>query len=45
MSEPQVRIDQQEARQGKGGVRLRIILGCVLAAAVVVGALLYFFVY
>jgi hypothetical protein len=42
MSEPQTRLDTQDARQGKGGVRLTMILGAVLVLAVIVGAILYF---
>ena len=45
MSEPQTRLNPQDARQGKGGVRLTMILGAVLAVAVIVGAFLYYGVY
>ena len=42
MSEPQTRLNPQDARQGKGGVRLTMILAVVLILAVIVGAILYF---
>ncbi|MDB5642221.1 MAG: hypothetical protein JWN07_1538 [Hyphomicrobiales bacterium] len=45
MSEPQTRLNQQDARQGKGGVRLTMILGAVLLLAVIVGIVLYSGVY
>lgn len=45
MSEPQTRLTPQQARQGKGGIRLTAILIVVLIIAAVVGAILYYKVY
>jgi hypothetical protein len=42
MSEPQTRITPQEARQGKGGVRLTMILAAVLILAVIAYLILHF---
>jgi hypothetical protein len=45
MKEPQIRITAEAARGAKGGLRLAIILASVLCLAVLIGALLYGFVY
>lgn len=41
MSEPQLNINARRARQGRGGLRLAIILAIVLLLAALVGIWLY----
>lgn len=45
MSDPQTRLNPQDARQGKGGMRLALILAAVLIIAALIGAVLYSGVY
>ena len=42
MSEPPTRLNPQEARQGKGGVRMTMILAAVLILAVIVYFILHY---
>ena len=42
MSEPETHLTPQEARQGKGGVRLTMILAAVLILAVLAYVVLHF---
>ncbi len=41
MNEPQLNINARRARQGRGGLRLAIILAIVLLLAVFIGIWLY----